>query len=196
MGKHEVARRAVFLDRDGVLNKPVVKGGRPYPPTSVEEFELYPDVPEGCARLEANGFLLIVVTNQPDVRRGIQDIETVQAMHQKMLTALPQLTAVEVCWHAGRPWDPCSCRKPRPGMLLRAAEVLKIELGRSFLIGDRWRDIDCAKAAGCGAVFIDRGYSEPLRHAPDWTALSFAGAVAVVLNESEKAGAKGELALP
>jgi D-glycero-D-manno-heptose 1,7-bisphosphate phosphatase len=185
MGKHEVARRAVFLDRDGVLNRPLVKEGRPYPPARVEDFELYPDVAEGCARLDAKGFVLIVVTNQPDVGRGTQTIEAVEAMHRKMLADLPHIARVEVCWHAGSKWaDPCTCRKPQPGMLLRAAEALNIDLGRSFLIGDRWRDIDCARAAGCRAVFIDRDHSEPLRGAPDWTVKTFAEAVETVLREA------------
>ena len=72
MGKHEVARRAVFLDRDGVLNRPVVRNGRPHPPSSVEDFELYDDAEDGCARLKAAEFLLVVITNQPDVGRGSQ----------------------------------------------------------------------------------------------------------------------------
>jgi D-glycero-D-manno-heptose 1,7-bisphosphate phosphatase len=188
MGKHEVTRRAVFLDRDGVLNRPLVKEGRPYPPARVEEFELYPDVAEGCAQLDAKGFLLIVVTNQPDVGRGTQTIEAVEAMHRKMLADLPHIARVEVCWHAGSKWaDPCTCRKPQPGMLLRAAEALNIDLGRSFLIGDRWRDIDCARAAGCRTVFIDRGYSETLRSPPDWTVKTFAQAVDVILHAGDRA---------
>ena len=69
-------------------------------------------------------------------------------------------------------------------MLLRAAQALDIDLGRSFLIGDRWRDIDCARAAGCRAIFIDRDYAEPLRHAPDWTVKTFVEAVETVLREA------------
>jgi len=196
MGKHQVARRAVFLDRDGVLNRPLIKDGRPYPPTRVDDFELYPDVVEGCARLQAKGFLLIVATNQPDVGRGIQNVEAVEAIHRKMLAALPQISRVEVCWHAGSKWaDPCTCRKPQPGMLRRAAEALHIDLSRSFLIGDRWRDIDCARAVGCRAVFIDRGYMEPLRGAPDWTVKTFTEAVEAVLGHSGSA-AKTELRSP
>lgn len=187
MGKHEVARRAVFLDRDGVLNRPVVKEGHPYPPAQVEDFELYPDVAEACAQLDAQGFLLIVVTNQPDVNRGTQNVEVVEAMHRKMLAALPQIARVEVCWHAGDEWgDPCSCRKPQPGMLLSAARALNVDLRRSFLIGDRWRDIDCAGAVGCLAIFIDRNYSEALRRTPDWTVKSFAEAAATVLRAAER----------
>lgn len=181
MGEHEVGR-GIFLDRDGVINKPVVREGRPHPPETERDFELYEDVPDGCARLETAGYLLVVVTNQPDVGRGTQTRAAVEAMHQKMLGVLPQIVQVEVCWHAGAGWaDPCDCRKPQPQMVLRAAKALHIDLTRSFLIGDRWRDIDCGHTAGCRTVFIDRNYSEKLRQPPDWTVRSFGEAVEVIL---------------
>ena len=183
MGEHEVKRRAVFLDRDGVLNRPVVRNGLPFPPASPEEFELYPDVAEGCAQLKAAGFLLIVVSNQPDVGRGTQTREIVETMHEKLLSAVPALDAIEVCYHAGeRHGDPCDCRKPKPGMLLRAAARHEIDLRQSFLIGDRWRDVDCAEAAGCRAVFIDHGYREQLREKPEFTVRTFREAVVTILD--------------
>jgi D-glycero-D-manno-heptose 1,7-bisphosphate phosphatase len=183
MGEHEIGRRAVFLDRDGVINKPMVREGRPHPPADVKGFELYEDVPAGCARLHAAGYLLVVVTNQPDVARGAQTRAAVDAMHRKLLDALPQIARVEVCWHAGIEWaDPCDCRKPQPGMALRAAKALNIDLGQSFLVGDRWRDVDCGHAAGCRTVLIDRNYSEALRRLPHWTVKSFGQAVEVILN--------------
>ena len=179
-------RRAVFLDRDGVINKPVVREGRPHPPAEVEDFELYQDVPTGCARLEAAGYLLVVVTNQPDVARKAQSRAVVDAMHRKMLDVLPQIARVEVCWHAGVEWaDPCDCRKPQPGMVLRAAKALNIDLTQSFLIGDRWRDIDCGRSAGCRTVFIDRNYSETLKQPPDWTVQSFGQAIEVILRAED-----------
>lgn len=182
MGKHQVEQRAVFLDRDGVLNRPLVRDGRPYPPLSVADFELYDDVAEGCARLKAAGFLLIVVTNQPDVGRGTQMRAQVDEMHEKLLSALPMLDRIEVCFHAGREHgEPCACRKPQPGMLLAAAAALPIDLPSSYLIGDRWRDIDCARAAGCRAIFIDRGYRERLRETPDETVSGFAAAVELIV---------------
>jgi D-glycero-D-manno-heptose 1,7-bisphosphate phosphatase len=122
------------------------------------------------------------VTNQPDVGRGTQSRETVDAMHAKLRAAVPALDAIEVCYHAGSSHgEPCDCRKPKPGMLLRAAAGHDIDLKRSFLIGDRWRDVDCAHAAGCRAVFVDRGYSEPLREKPEFTVGNFSEAVATVL---------------
>jgi D-glycero-D-manno-heptose 1,7-bisphosphate phosphatase len=182
MGEHEIRRRAIFLDRDGVINKPVVREGRPYPPANVKDFKLYEDVLAGCARLGAAGYLLVVVTNQPDVARGTQTRAVVDAMHGIMLDALPKIARVEICWHAGSDWgDSCDCHKPEPGMVLRAAKALAIDLTQSFLIGDRWRDIDCGCAAGCRTVFIDRNYSETLRQPPDWTVQSFDQAVDVIL---------------
>jgi D-glycero-D-manno-heptose 1,7-bisphosphate phosphatase len=174
--------RCVFLDRDGVLNRPVIRGALPFPPGNLREFELYPGVAEGCAQLKAAGFVLIVVSNQPDVGRGTQAREVVEAMHEQLRSAISALDAIEVCYHAGESYgDPCDCRKPKPGMLLRAAASHNLDLKRSFLIGDRWRDVDCADAAGCRSLFIDHGYNEPLRKKPDFTVSSFSEAVATVL---------------
>jgi D-glycero-D-manno-heptose 1,7-bisphosphate phosphatase len=185
MGKHEIRKRAVFLDRDGVLNRPVVRDGLPFPPARIEEIELYPDVVDGCAQLKKAGFVLVVVTNQPDVGRGTQTREAIEAMHASLRSAIPSLDAIEVCFHAGASQrEPCDCRKPKPGMLLRAAAASAIDLEKSFLIGDRWRDVDCAHAAGCRAVFIDHGYRERLREKPEFTVSSFREAVSTII-ESE-----------
>jgi D-glycero-D-manno-heptose 1,7-bisphosphate phosphatase len=182
MGEHEIRKRAVFLDRDGVLNRPVVRDGISYPPARLEDFELYPDVVEGCEKLKEAGFLLIVVTNQPDVGRGTQPREIVEAMHANLRIILPSLDGIEVCFHGGATHgDPCDCRKPAPGMLRRAAEAHGIDLSRSVLIGDRWRDVDCAHAAGCRAIFIDHGYREVLRGKPEFTVSNFKEAVQAVL---------------
>jgi len=136
MGKHEVARPAVFLDRDGVINRVTVRNGTPHPPCDAEEFELYEDVPDGCARLKAANFLLVVITNQPDVGRGTQSREAVEAMNLKMQSALPLLDRIEICYHAGERYgQPCECRKPRPGLILRAAAELNIDPRRSYVIG-------------------------------------------------------------
>ena len=172
-------KRAVFLDRDGVINRAVVRAGKPYPPATVAEFELLPGVVEACAELKAAGFLLVVATNQPDVGRGTQRREDVEAMHAKMCAALP-LDRVEVCYDPGQ-GQRSEFRKPAPGMLLLAARELGIDLPRSFMVGDRWRDIDCGAAAGCRTVFIDFGYDEPLRTAPDFHAASLRAAVPILL---------------
>ena len=175
-------RRTVFLDRDGVINRSVVRDGLPYPPDTPEEFDIYEDVPAGCRRLAAAGFVLVVATNQPDVGRGTQARETVEAIHAVMQAALPEITRVEVCYHPGGSASSCDCRKPLPGMLVRAAGELDLSLTESWMIGDRWRDIDCGHAAGCRTIFIQRGYQEELRQKPDFTVGSFAEAVEVILD--------------
>jgi D-glycero-D-manno-heptose 1,7-bisphosphate phosphatase len=187
MGDHQLSRRAVFLDRDGVLNRPVVRDGLPFPPANVSELELYPDVVEGCRDLKDAGFLLIVVTNQPDVGRGTQSREAINTLHGALRTAVLALDGIEVCLHGGtRHGDPCDCRKPKPGMLLRAAERHGIDLKQSFLVGDRWRDIDCARAAGCRSVFVDHGYRETLREKPDFTVATFHEAVRAILSAAAR----------
>ena len=160
--------KAVFLDRDGVINRALVRDGKPYPPTSVAEFELLPGVEEACAKLKAAGFLLVVATNQPDVGRGTLPQAALDAIHVEMLRRLP-IDRVEVCTHPGQGRSDCDCRKPKPGMLLRAARELGLDLAQSWMVGDRWRDIDCGAAAGVKTVFIDYGYDEQLRARPDVT---------------------------
>jgi len=178
--------RAVFLDRDGVINRALVRDGNPYPPASLAEFEILPDVPEACVALKAAGFLLVVATNQPDVGRGTVPRSLIESQHAKMTTLLP-LDRVEVCYHAGeRHGQPCDCRKPRPGMLLRAARELGIDLGRSWMVGDRWRDIDCGHAAGCRTILIDYGYDEALKQAPDFRAANLPEAARIIIEHSSR----------
>ena len=174
-------KRAVFLDRDGVINRPVVREGKPYPPATLAEFELLPGVPEACARLKDAGWLLIVATNQPDVGRGTQRQEEVEAMHAAMCERLP-IERVEVCYDPGQ-GQLSAFRKPAPGMLLRAAGDLEVDLAQSWMVGDRWRDIDCGATAGCRTIFIDYGYDEKLRAQPTFRAESLLEASAIILAE-------------
>jgi D-glycero-D-manno-heptose 1,7-bisphosphate phosphatase len=152
-------RPAIFLDRDGTLNASVIREGRPYPPATLEEFVLLPGAAAACARLKAAGFLLVVTTNQPDVGRGTQSREMVEAMHTKLRALVPDLDRIEVCYDPGR-GEPSSRRKPAPGMLLDAAKALHLDLSQSWMIGDRAGDIEAGHAAGCRTVFIDWGYAE------------------------------------
>jgi D-glycero-D-manno-heptose 1,7-bisphosphate phosphatase len=149
-------RAAVYLDRDGVLNDAVVSAdGVARSPTSVSELRITATV-EQMDRLRAEGYLLVVVTNQPDVGRGLMTPEVLEAMHEALRAALP-LDAVYCCPHGGD--APCPCRKPAPGMVLQAADDLEIDLDRSWLIGDRWVDIAAAEAAGVRGVLLERPYS-------------------------------------
>jgi D-glycero-D-manno-heptose 1,7-bisphosphate phosphatase len=179
-GAADVRRPAVFLDRDGTLNAAVVRDGKPYPPASVNEFALLSGVAEGCARLKAAGYLLIVATNQPDVGRGTQTRAAVEAIHAKLRELLP-IDRIDVSYDSGRDDPPSPFRKPAPGMLLRAAEELGLDLPRSWMVGDRWRDIDCGNHAGCRTVFIGCGYAETLRIRPDFIVRSFYEAVDIIL---------------
>ncbi|MEA2488567.1 MAG: transaldolase [Acidobacteriota bacterium] len=148
--------RAVFLDRDGVLNEAVVRDGKPYPPASIDELRIVPGAAAALARLKAAGFRLIVITNQPDVARGTQTRDAVEAIHERLRAALP-LDEIVACYHDG---DGCDCRKPRPGALLAAAERHGLDLRASYMIGDRWRDVEGGQRAGCTSFFLDRGYDE------------------------------------
>ena len=150
-------RRAVFLDRDGVVNRAVVRQGRPYPPPSISDLRLLPGVREACSRLREAGFALILVTNQPDIARGIVSAEEVAEMNQRLQRFL-QLHGVCVCPHDDS--ARCSCRKPQPGLLFEAARVWDIDLEASFIVGDRWRDVEAGHRAGCQAIFVDHGYAE------------------------------------
>jgi D-glycero-D-manno-heptose 1,7-bisphosphate phosphatase len=110
--------------------------------------------------------------------------ETVEAMHAKMCLELP-IDRVEVCYHPGHGQSNCDCRKPKPGLLLNAARELGIDLVRSWMVGDRWRDIDCGYAAGCRTIFIDRGYAESLKQMPHFRAKDLAQAADIILAESK-----------
>lgn len=174
-------RRAVFLDRDGTLNAPVVRDGKPYPPATIAEFQLLPGVMEGCRALHAAGYVLVVATNQPDVGRGTQAQATVETMHALLRKLIPEIARIEVCYDAGGSTPPSELRKPAPGMLLRAAREWNLDLAHSWMVGDRWRDVDCGVNAGCRTIFIDCGYAEPLRKKPDHTVGNFSSAVEIIL---------------
>lgn len=198
MGIHEVSvergtgsselRRAVFLDRDGVINRAILRDGKPFAPTTPAEFEILPGVPEACVKLKRAGFFLIVATNQPDVGRGTMAQSVVENIHAHMCALLP-IDRVEVCYHPGKGLSNCDCRKPKPGMLLRAASDLGIDLKQSWMVGDRWRDIDCGYAAGCRTVLIDYNYDEALRQMPDFRVKNLTEGAEVILDASRKSGA-------
>lgn len=179
-------RPAIFVDRDGTLNVQVLRDGRPFPPQTVGEFRLFEGVPAACQALQAAGYVLVVATNQPDVGRGTQSQAVVEAMHDELRRLVPEIARIEVCYAPGRaesPPDPR--RKPEPGMLLAAARELGLDLTRSWMIGDRWRDMDAGARAGVRTVFIDFGYAENLGSAPDFTVRSFAEAARIILAQPE-----------
>ena len=168
---------AVFLDRDGVLTRSYERGGRPYAPKTLDEFEILPEAAPALARLKEAGFLLVVVTNQPDVGKGEVARETVEEMHRRLAAALP-LDAIQVNYATS---DADPGRKPNPGMLLDAAHDLAIGLPDSFMVGDRWRDIDAGRNAGCRTILIGDGYGEKYPIAYDFACPSLAEAVECIL---------------
>jgi D-glycero-D-manno-heptose 1,7-bisphosphate phosphatase len=150
---------AVFLDRDGVLNRAVIRNGQPYPPASVDQLEILPGVPAALDRLKRAGYRLVVVTNQPDIARGVTSPEAVEAIHQKLRESLT-LDEIRVCPHDDA--DACACRKPRPGLLLAPATI----------------DV--------GTSIIDYGYAEKLLHEPDVRVSSLSEAAEWILTHEDR----------
>jgi D-glycero-D-manno-heptose 1,7-bisphosphate phosphatase len=173
--------RAVFLDRDGVINANLMRDGKSVAPTSLAEFRILPGVPEAARRLKDAGFLLIVVTNQPDVATGRTAKAVMEAMHAEIRWLMP-IDDFEICFHTDA--DHCACRKPRPGLLLKAAAKNGIDLAASTMVGDRWRDVLAGHAAGCRTIRIDHGVAEERPSTPDHTVKSLAEAAAYILNEN------------
>ena len=166
-------QKAIFLDRDGTLN--VTKGFLVDP----EEMELIKGAAEAVHRINGSEYLCIVTTNQPQIARGECTFETLQRIHEKMETELGLhgsfVDAIYFCPHhtdkgfeGERPEYKCDCmcRKPKPGMLLQAAEDFNIDLSQSFMIGDGWRDVEAGKAAGCkGSILIEANKDNALLEA-------------------------------
>lgn len=175
-------KRAVFLDRDGVINRAVVRDGKPYPPADLSELEILPGVQGALAALHRAGYVLVVVTNQPDVARGTTKKETVEEINSFLASRLP-LDDFRTCYHDSV--DRCGCRKPQPGALLSAARTHGIDLAESYMVGDRWRDVEAGQRAGCKTCFIDYGYAEKQPEHVDFRVASLLEAAEIILGESK-----------
>ncbi len=171
-------RRAVFLDRDGVINRAIVRQGKPYPPANIAEVEILPGVDEALGALHDAGYMLIVVTNQPDVARGITSMAVVEQINLYLAACLP-IDEFRTCYHDNG--DGCDCRKPKSGSLIAAAEQHGVNLRASYVIGDRWRDIEAGERAGCKTIFIDYGYDEPQPEYFSFSATSIKEAAKIIL---------------
>jgi D-glycero-D-manno-heptose 1,7-bisphosphate phosphatase len=172
--------RAVFLDRDGVLNKAYVRNGKPFSPDTIEGMIIFPDAASALTRLREHGFRLIVATNQPDIARGRLTREQVDAMNGYLRSKLP-LDSIEVCTHDDA--DNCDCRKPKPGLLTRAAQRDGIALSESFMVGDRFRDIEAGDSAGCRTVLVGDGYGEAFKVQPNATVRTLSEAADWILKQ-------------
>jgi D-glycero-D-manno-heptose 1,7-bisphosphate phosphatase len=170
--------RAVFADRDGVLCANVMRDGRPVAPTRLEDFRLLPGVEDSVRALKSAGYLVIVVTNQPDVGTGRTPRATVEAMHDIIRSTL-NVDDIKACFHTNA--DGCSCRKPKPGMILEAAAERAIDLPASFVVGDRWSDVAAGQEAGCATIFVDYGHEADRPINADTVVGSFAEAARVIL---------------
>lgn len=174
---------AVFLDRDGVINRTIIRGRKPYPPANLEELVIFPGTFEAVQSLHSFGFRVIVVTNQPDVAKGIQSKAMVESIHGIIRQQL-QVDDIKVCYHIDE--DDCLCRKPKPGMILNAAQEYNIDLSKSYVIGDRWRDIEAGKAAKCKTILVrpEISYKEPQAKGADAVVDSLVEAAAFIIKNS------------
>lgn len=158
-------RRAVFLDRDGVLSKLVWRNGRGVSPRTIEEFELLPNVSAATETLRKSGLLIVVVTNQPDIARGLMKSNDLRLMHERLQEAIAP-DAIYSCPHDDR--DDCICRKPKPGLLLQAAEELSIDLSSSYFVGDSWKDITAGREVGCKTFLLTGSGDDSVAVAADY----------------------------
>ncbi|MGH7813753.1 MAG: D-glycero-alpha-D-manno-heptose-1,7-bisphosphate 7-phosphatase [Candidatus Binataceae bacterium] len=175
-----MSNRAIFLDRDGVINKIVIRDGKPGSPRELVEFEFAPGVGEQLDRLRAAGFKLFVATNQPDVARGMLARAALDKMNE-LVIAKCRPDAIKICPHDDR--DRCECRKPKPGMLIELAREHRIALTESYLIGDSRKDAMAARAAGCKSILLDRPYNQG--DPADWRVPDLQRAVDLILSETQ-----------
>lgn len=174
-------KRAIFLDRDGVINKAILKEGKPFSPRRFEEFELFDGIKEVLEKSKREDFLNIIITNQPDITRDLIRWKTLEKMHKFIKENLP-IDDIFVCPHDDI--DNCQCRKPRPGMLLEAAKKWNIDLKGSFLIGDQGKDIEAGKKAGCITILIDNLYNKEVES--DFRVNNLHSAIEIILNSKKK----------
>jgi D-glycero-D-manno-heptose 1,7-bisphosphate phosphatase len=183
-------RPAVLLDRDGVINRAFDRGGVLRPPSCMEEFEILPGVIEATCLLADAGWPMVVVTNQPDVARGMQTRAMVEEINRQIVKQLPVLEVL-TCFHDDG--QGCICRKPKPGLLLEAARRWSFDLSRSIMVGDRWSDVEAGKAAGCTSILVETPYSDTSRCRPDARVTDLAEAAKWISERGVGRGMRGEI---
>jgi D-glycero-D-manno-heptose 1,7-bisphosphate phosphatase len=157
MHQKNTLHKAVFFDRDGVINVAKILNGRPHPPENLSELVITPSAKEVIYKLKNAGFKIIVITNQPDVARGLVTREQVEEINNYLMSRL-SIDIFKVCYHDDV--DKCECRKPLPGLIIESAKEYNLDLKHSYVIGDRWKDIAAGEAVGCKTIFIDYKYME------------------------------------
>jgi D-glycero-D-manno-heptose 1,7-bisphosphate phosphatase len=178
-------QKAVFFDRDGVLNKALIRNGQPHSPQHLGEFEITRETAEALRSLKRAGFLLIVATNQPNVARGFQPQSMIDRMHERLRTELP-LDDIRVCYHDDH--HHCYCRKPQPGLLYEAAADWGISLSQSYMIGDRWKDVEAGRRAGCRTVLLQRPYNASDGKSADYRAATLLEAANWIMGAARDSG--------
>lgn len=156
--------KAVFLDRDGIINVTQVINKKPVAIRAFEQFVFVEGIQKAIDKFIKIGYTIFVVTNQPDISRGKIKIEEVEKINRHILHELP-IKKIYMCTHDY--YDNCECKKPKAGMLFSAKKEYDVELKSSWIIGDRWSDIEAGKNAGCKTIFVDYGYDEKLKSNPD-----------------------------
>ena len=175
-----MSEKAIFFDRDGVLNKPRVIQGKPFAPVKYRDFVVYSDAYKVVKNFKKHLYKIIVVTNQKDVGKGIISKYSLERMHNKLKKMLP-IDEIKVCICL----DDCECYKPNPGMLFDAKKKWNLDLKKCFIIGDSWRDIGAGLNAGCKTILIDRKYKMPMPYEPDFTVNTLNEAEDKILNAKE-----------
>ncbi len=170
-------KKAVFLDRDGVINKAPLKRGLPTSPNTLDELEILPGVKKSIKKLKKLNFICLVVTNQPDVQRGKVNKDTVIKINN-ILKKETEFDDIFVCYHDDK--DKCDCRKPKPGLLFQAKKKWNIDFTKSFMIGDRWKDIEAGEKAGCKTIFLDYKYDDIKPKKPSFVTDSLLNAVYII----------------
>ena len=170
-------RKAIFLDRDGVINKVIIKNGLPFSPSSFDQLEILPGVEESILRLKKLNFVCLVVTNQPDVLRGKIEKKNVIKMNNYLKDKI-KLDDIFVCFHDDL--DNCECRKPKPGLLLDASKKWNVDLKQSYMVGDRWKDVLAGERSGCKTIFLDYNYKETKPRNPNFTTDSLLNTVNII----------------
>ena len=150
-------KKAIFLDRDGIINHVKLVEGKPYPPSDLSEFIIMSNIKEFLELSHKNNYLNIIITNQPDVSRGKITASAVEEINS-FIKANLKIDDIYTCFHDDK--DFCECRKPKPGNIIKAALNYQIDLSNSYMIGDRWRDIESGKNAGCKTIYVDYNYRE------------------------------------
>ncbi len=183
-------RPGVLLDRDGVLNSVVVRFGRGFSPRRFAEFKLLPGVAAAVVRLREAGQPVVVVTNQPDISRGLLAPDELERMHEHLRGHVP-VDRIYTCTHDDS--DHCTCRKPRPGLLLRAAADFHLDLEHTWMVGDSWKDVEAARAAGCRMILIAGPHADAGSSKPEHVAASLPEAAKMILWELQKLKVAGGL---